>query len=143
FDPARQLARAGLLLSDGIVYVAYGSHCDRPRFYGWMLAYDAATLVSKGTFVAAPVHGKAAIWMSGAAPAADSAGNVFLATGDGWFDAQQVPAEFGNSILKLAPRASGLTLVDYFTPFNQASLARHDGDLGSGGVLLLPDQPGS
>jgi len=143
FDPARQLARAGLLLSNGIVYVAYGSHCDRPRFQGWMFAYDAATLVGKGVFVTAPEHGKAAIWMSGAAPAADSMGNVFVATGDGWFDAQGVSAgEFGNSILKFAPRAAGLTLMDYFTPFNQAALARHDGDLGSGGVLLLPDQPG-
>jgi outer membrane protein assembly factor BamB len=144
FDPARQLARAGLLLSNGIVYVAYGSHCDRPLFQGWMLAYDAATLVGKGVFVTAPEHGKAAIWMSGAAPAADSKGNVFVATGDGWFDPREAPAgEFGNSILKLAPRTAGLTLADYFTPFNQATLARHDGDLGSGGVLLLPDQPGS
>jgi hypothetical protein len=143
FDPARQLARAGLLLSNGIVYVAYGSHCDRPRFQGWMLAYDAATLVGRGVFITATEHGKAAIWMSGAAPAADSQGNVFVATGDGWFDAREAAGEFGNSILKLAPRAAGLTLVDYFTPFNQAALARHDGDLGSGGVLLLPAQPGS
>jgi outer membrane protein assembly factor BamB len=127
FEPARQLGRAGLLLANNTVYVAYGSHCDKPRFQGWMLAYDATTLASKGAFATAPEHGKAAIWMSGAAPAADAQGNVFVATGDGW--------GLGNSILKLSGR---LTLLDYFTPFNQASLARHDGDLGSGGVLLLP-----
>jgi hypothetical protein len=108
--------------------VAYGSHCDKPRFQGWVLAYDARTLVNKGAYAAAPEHGKAAIWMSGAAPAADPRGSVFVATGDGW--------GLGNSILKLS---GNLTLLDYFTPFNQASLARHDGDLGSGGVLLLPD----
>jgi outer membrane protein assembly factor BamB len=128
FDPAQQLGRAGLLLANNTVYVAYGSHCDKPRFQGWILAYDAATLVSRGAFAAAPEHGKAAIWMSGAAPAADARGDVFVATGDGW--------GLGNSILKLS---GSLTLLDYFTPFNQASLARHDGDLGSGGVLLLPD----
>ena len=132
FDPAHQLGRAGLLLANDTVYVAYGSHCDKPRFQGWILAYDATTLASKGAFATAPEHGKAAIWMSGAAPAADVQGNVFVATGDGWF---APPAEWGNSILKLT---GGLTLLDYFTPFNQASLARHDGDLGSGGVLLLP-----
>jgi outer membrane protein assembly factor BamB len=132
FDPAHQLGRAGLLLANDTVYVAYGSHCDKPRFQGWILAYDATTLASKGAFATAPEHGKAAIWMSGAAPAADARGNVFVATGDGWF---APPAELGNSILKLS---GALRLLDYFTPFNQASLARHDGDLGSGGVLLLP-----
>ena len=126
FDPAHQLGRAGLLLANDTVYVAYGSHCDKPRFQGWILAYDATTLANKGAFATAPGHGKAAIWMSGAAPAADAQGNVFVATGDGW--------GLGNSILKLS---GSLTLLDYFTPFNQASLARHDGDLGSGGVLLL------
>jgi hypothetical protein len=143
FDPSRQLGRAALLLSNGIVYVAYGSNCDKPRFHGWMFAYDATTLIQKGTFVTAPEHGKAAIWMSGAGPAADSTGNVFVATGDGWFDTQAIPArELGDSILEIALRADSLALIDYFTPFNQVSLARHDGDLGSGGVLLLPDQAG-
>ena len=143
FDPSRQLDRAGLLLSNGIVYVAYGSHCDKPRFNGWMFAYDATTLLPKGTFVTAPDHGKAAIWMSGAGPAADWKGNVFVATGDGWFDTQGIPAgDLGDSILKIALHADRLALLDYFTPFNQTSLAHHDGDLGSGGVLLLPDQAG-
>jgi hypothetical protein len=32
--------------------------------------------------------------------------------------------------------------VDYFTPWDQYTLDRTDNDLGSGGVMLLPDQPG-
>lgn len=144
FDPPHQLSRAGLLLSNGIVYVAYGSHCDRPRFQGWMFAYDTTTLAGRGSFVTAAEHGRAAIWMSGAAPAADSKGNVFVTTGDGRFDmAAAVPEELGDSILKIALHAGNLTLVDYFTPYNQASLESQDSDLGSGGVLLLPDQPGA
>jgi hypothetical protein len=143
FDPLHQLNRSGLLLLNGIVYVAYGSHCDRPPYHGWLFAYDAKSLVQKGAFVTAPVHGKAGIWMAGAGPAADSSGSIFVATGDGWFDTQTIPArELGNSILKIALRGNGFALEDYFTPFNQARFARHDGDLGAGGVLLLPDQRG-
>jgi hypothetical protein len=143
FDPLRQLNRSGLLLLNGIVYVAYGSHCDRTPYHGWLFAYDARSLLRKGAFVTAPEHGKAGIWMAGAGLAADSNGNIFVATGDGWFDTQAIPArEFGNSILKITLRGNGFALEDYFTPFNQARFARHDGDLGSGGVLLLPDQPG-
>lgn len=144
FDSAHQLSRAGLLLSQGVVYVSYGSNCDKPPYQGWLLAYDARKLTLRGQFATAPVHGKAAIWMGGAAPAADTDGNVFVATADGYFDSEGVPArELGNSILKLKLHSGGLALADYFTPFDQLSLARHDGDLGSGGVLLLPRQLGA
>ena len=143
FDPQRELARAGLLLSHDQVYVSYGSSCDRPRYQGWVLAYDAATLKERGAFVTAREHGKAAIWMSGAAPAADLDGSIFLATGDGWFDtAVTPPRELGDSILKITQHSAELVLADYFTPYNQLLLSRHDGDVGSGGVLLLPGQPG-
>jgi len=34
--------------------------------------------------------------------------------------------------------------MDFFTPFNQATLNANDTDLGAGGVLLLPDpSPGA
>jgi len=144
FDPAHQLSRAGLLLSRGAVYVSYGSNCDKPPYQGWVLAYDARKLIARGRFATAPVHGKAAIWMGGAAPAAASNGQVFVATADGYFDTEAVAArELGDSILALTLGVRGLALADYFTPFDQSSLARHDGDLGSGGVLLLPEQPGA
>ena len=144
FDPMRELARAGVLLSHDRVYLSYGSSCDRPRYQGWVLAYDAATLAARGSLVTAREHGKAAVWMSGAAPAADGQGNIFLSTGDGWFDTTSAtPVELGNSILKISPHSTELVLADYFTPYNQLLLSRHDSDVGSGGVLLLPDQPGS
>jgi hypothetical protein len=143
FDPLRQLNRPGLLLWDGMIYLAYGSHCDKPDYYGWIFAYDAKNLTRKGVLVTAPNYGKAGVWMSGAGLAADANGNVFAAIGDGWFDTAAIPArDLGNSIIKLAFRGKRLAVVDYFTPFNQSRLARHDGDLGSGGVLLLPEQPG-
>ena len=37
----------------------------------------------------------------------------------------------------------GLAVADYFTPNNADYLQAHDQDAGSGGVILLPDQPGN
>src|SRR6201993_1698366 len=80
--------------------------------------------------------------MSGAGVAANASGNIFIATGNGTFDPLSVPVETSESILKLGTTNQILTLLDYFTVQDQASLTKFDTDLGSGGVLLLPDQPG-
>lgn len=78
--------------------------------------------------------------MSGAGPSADGQGNVYLTTGNGTFDLGQAGQhDAGDSFIKLSTQ-HGLTLTDYFTPFNQQCLDGRDEDLGSGGVLLLPDQ---
>src|SRR5579864_8649372 len=82
--------------------------------------------------------------MTGAGIAADASGNIFIASGNGDFDTTNVPAtETGDTILKLGTTNQILTLLDYFTPFDQLNLDSTDTDLGSGGVVLLPDQPGS
>jgi hypothetical protein len=82
-------------------------------------------------------------WMTGAGIAADASGNIFIASGNGDFDTTNVPAtETGDTILKLGTTNQVLTLLDYFTPFDQLDLDNTDTDLGSGGVVLLPDQPG-
>ncbi|MFY9529839.1 MAG: chitobiase/beta-hexosaminidase C-terminal domain-containing protein [Candidatus Acidiferrales bacterium] len=80
--------------------------------------------------------------MSGAGLAADANGNIYAATGNGTFS-QGSPLELGDSILKFNFSNGTLSLADYFTPFNQNTLNGADTDLGSGGVLLLPDQPGN
>ena len=73
--------------------------------------------------------------------AADALGNVFIASGSGDFDLDQRSGGNGcDTILKLDQLYT--TLVDYFTPYDQLLLENTDSDLGSGGVILLPDQPG-
>jgi hypothetical protein len=50
-------SRAGLLLLDGVVYVAFASRCEdpgKPIFHGWILAHDAVTLRRVGAFQTTP-----------------------------------------------------------------------------------------
>ncbi len=158
FNPNVELSRPGLLLSGGGVYVAFASNgCDADYgdvYHGWLFRFDAATGAStvisvtpNGHLDASGAPAAGGIWMSGAAPAADAAGNVFLATANGTFETtlnsvgMPAQSDFSDSILKIAP-GTQLTVNDYFTPIDQASLDDADTDLGSGGVLLLPDQTG-
>jgi hypothetical protein len=140
FNALMHTNRPGLLLLNGIVYIAYASDCDNQPYHGWIFAYDAATLSQKAIFNESPNGRMGGFWMSGAGVAADSAGSIYIASGNGDF----VPTtDLGDTILKLFFDGTTLSLADYFTPFNQNSLDQVDNDLGSGGVLLLPDQTGS
>src|ERR1700726_4491365 len=144
FDSLHQQARPGLLLVNGAIYVAFASHCDIGPYHGWIFAYDEATLTQKSHFVTTPNGGLGGFWMSGSGIAADASGNIYIASGNGDFDTTHVPAsELGDTLLKLGTTNANLTLLDYFTPFDQQHLSDNDVDLGSGGVLLLPDQPGA
>ncbi|HKO05852.1 MAG TPA: hypothetical protein VJW51_13935, partial [Candidatus Acidoferrales bacterium] len=83
------------------------------------------------------------IWQSGTGLAADDQANIYTATGNGTFDTSGTVVDFGDSIIKLSGKSGGLLLTDYFTPYDQNNLNINDGDLDSGGVLLLPDQLGA
>jgi len=147
FDAAQHLQRPGLLLMNGIVYLGFGSHADINPYHGWVLAYDAQTLQPVAAYNTTPNGSQGAIWQSGAGLAGDTFGNIYLATGNGTFDAAfSNLGDFGDSVLKIATgggrtRGGSLSLVDYFTPYNQEILDIYDYDLGSGGIVLLPDQP--
>ena len=143
FNSQRANQRAALLLSRGFVYVAFASFCDNDPYHGWVLGYNASTLQLAAVFNTTPNGERGGIWQAGGGLSADSDGNIYAVTGNGTFDADLGGVDFGDSVLKLSPNGGGLTLADFFTPFNQASLELRDKDLGSGGALLLPDQPGT
>src|SRR5262249_30478 len=132
--------RAALLLSKGIVYMAFASHGDNPPYHGWLLRYDPGTLRQVMGYNSTPNGEGGGIWQSGDGLAADAAGNLFFVTGDGTFDANGTRANFGDSIVKMATNGS---VLDYFTPHDQATMNANDLDLGSGGTILLPDQAGA
>jgi len=135
FNPRQENQRAALLLVNGHVVIGWSSHCDQPPWHGWVMSYGATTLTLEGTYIASPNGSGNGIWMSGGGLAADPSGNVYVATGNGPWNA----VDRGNSILKLGPPSGAtLPLVDYFTPFNQSALTGLDDDLSAGGLTLLP-----
>jgi hypothetical protein len=71
--------------------------------------------------------------------AADANGNIFAVSGNG----TPPPSKnnFGQSFFKLS--GSNLQPIDFFTPFNAATMNLTNIDVGSGGFLLLPDQTGT
>jgi hypothetical protein len=142
FDPMLENPRAALLLAGNTVYLGWGSTCDFGAYQGWLMAYDAQSLKQLGAFNAAPTAGLSGIWAADAGFAADAAGNIFVATGNGKFDVASGGSDYGDSLLKIGLGSSGLSVRDYFTPYDADQLNARDRDLGSGGPVLLPDQPG-
>jgi hypothetical protein len=141
FDPVINLQRPGLQLLNGTLYVAFGSHGDFDPFNGWLLGFDAHSLHQTIAYAPDADGAGGSIWQAGGAPAADSAGNIYVLVANGDFDVPGGGRDYGNSALKLQPSGSTFRVVDYFTPFNQQELDDNDFDLGSGGPVLLPDQP--
>jgi hypothetical protein len=143
FDPLLENPRAALLLAGNTVYLGWASNCDYGAYHGWLMAYDARSLKQLGKFNSSPADAQSGIWAADAGFAADARGNVFVATGNGKFDVATGGSDYGDTLLKMGLDASGLSVRDYFTPFNQKHLNDTDADLGSGGPVLLPDQPGA
>ncbi|HUK12590.1 MAG TPA: hypothetical protein VLW17_04740 [Thermoanaerobaculaceae bacterium] len=141
FSGLRNLQRPGLLLLNGVVYLGFGTHADVPPSHGWLMGYDAATLQQVAVINLSPNASFDSIWMDGCGPAADAAGGIYFATGNGPFDLASGGADAGDSVLRVVPNGAGFTIADYFTPYDQDLLDSLDVDLGSGGVMLMPDQP--
>jgi len=141
FDALTEFQRPALLLNNGVVYIGFAAHCDYTAFtaqgHGWLFAYNASTLHQNGSFIVTPNGFGGGIWASGGGPAADANNNIYFSTGDGTFDVNQRGIDYGDSVIKLSP---SLSVLDYFTPHNQAALEAGESDLGSGGTLLLPTQ---
>jgi len=142
FSPFAHLQRPALLLNNNTVYIGFGSHGDHCTYQGWVMGYNATSLAQQ--FVRpltnpAPNQGcmRGGVWMSGAGPAVDSSGNVYVSTGNGNYDGAN---NFGDTAVKLSPTGS---ILDWFTPFNQSVFNANDIDLASSGLIILPSSVGS
>jgi len=140
FDPQKQNQRPALALVNGIIYIAWSSHCDWGPYHGWLMGYNAQTLARVAVYNSTPNGGLAGFWQGGGGPAVDSGGYLYFITGNGSFNAAN--NNFGETILKIAT-TNGLTRADYFTPYDYQNLNNLDADLGSGATIVLPDSAGS
>ncbi len=150
FAPGQYEERAALLLENGTIYTGWTSHCDIQPYSGWVVAYSESTLAQSAVInIAADSSGGPSIWMAGGGLAADASGNIYLLSANGDFDttlnSSGLPqyGDYGNSFVKLATTGGGLTVADFFAPFNEVAESAADEDLGSGGVVLLPDMTDS
>ncbi len=128
------IQRAALLVANGNVYIGFGS-CHS----GWLLAYNEKTLAQVGVFNSSPdLNGEGeyasagGVWMGSGGPVADSAGNIYITTGNGPWDGKTA---FSDSVIKFTPT---LNMQDYFTPDAYQYMDCNDSDLAAGGLLLLP-----
>ncbi len=140
FNPFQQNQRPALLLSNGVVYIAWGSHEDSPPWHGWIMGYNATTLQQTMVYCTTANGVDGGIWGT-VGPSADSlTGDLFFSTGNGDFDGNTGGTDYGDSVLKLGTTG---TLVDYFTPYDQATMQTQNLELASSGPTLLVNQPGT
>jgi hypothetical protein len=155
FNPKQENQRPALTLAGGIVYVCYAGYADTDPYHGWVIGFNATNLVQLTNYVfctdpnaTTAVFGanaaEAGIWMGGGGLAVDSSTNLYFEVGNGSFSATNNSGnvDFGDSFMKLST-TNGLKVADYFTPWDQAAFQANDTDVGSGGLLLLPDQSGT
>jgi hypothetical protein len=151
FNATYQRQRPGLLLANGNVYAGFGSFCDSGANLsrGWLLGWQTGTLTPLAanhlfdTLATSPnTFFLSSIWMSGFGPSTDDSGNVLVVTGNSDFSGTTYDGvnNIQESVIKISPDLS--MVLDLFTPADWSSLDQQDEDFGSGGVLVLPDQPG-
>jgi hypothetical protein len=155
FIPGAYEERSALLLSNGVIYTTWTSHCESPNYTSWVISYSESTLEQVSVLNLTANGSKQSgeeggIWSAGSGPATDASGFIYLLLGNGTFDAtldgNGFPTEhdFGNSFMKLSATGSSLTVTDYFAmddPNDEdaESESTDNIDLGSGGVMVLPD----
>jgi hypothetical protein len=152
FNATYQRQRPGLLEANGNIYAGFGSFCDFDANVsrGWLLGWNASTLAPLSANQVLDIQATSpdsffltSIWMSGYGLAADDSGNVVFVTGNSDYSGTTYDGvtAIQESVIKVSSDLT--TVVDLFTPSNVGSLDQGDTDFGSGGVMVLPDQPGS
>ena len=158
FSAAAEQNRPALLETNGNVYAAFGSFADLDDTVtrGWVLGWNATTL--------APLAGNAptnrninttgvcgrvnesgpcyltSIWMSGFGPAADEDNNIYFLTSNSQSGTYEPPFAIQESAVKVS---NDLTMLQgIFTPYQVDKWDTADEDFGSGGLTILPEQPG-
>jgi hypothetical protein len=157
FNAVQYKERAALLLLNGVIYTTWASHCDVPPYSAWVMGYNESNLhqsvvfnlTPNGANTAGGSFGAGSVWMSGGGPAADPQGNIYLALANGAFETTlngngfPSQADYGNALVRMTPGSGALSVTDYFNMSDTINESDSDQDLGSGGVMVIPDQTNS
>jgi hypothetical protein len=156
FDQAHQMQRPALLLQNGELYIAFGSHQDTPPWHGWIFRYDANTLRQSGVWCSTPNSGGGSVWQAGSGIASDALGRVYVMTGNGCSldssmhcAATEFPPElnppadtsfngitnFANMFVRLNPDLSAPLGIP---PADETHRNSEDLDVGSAGPVFIP-----
>ena len=143
FDPMRHQNRVGLTLSQGVLSIGFGSHCDQNNYHGWLLRFDTTVSPPQplAPYVTTPNTGHGAFWMGGQGFSVDANGDLYFMSGDGRSgDTTTDGTQLANAFVRLTNvGVSGTpTVASWFMPSDVASLDTADADIGSSGPLLIP-----
>ena len=131
-----QLQRTGLALDDGNVIAGFGGNAgDCSTYHGWVVGIPEGGGPELSFEVASAAgDSQGAVWMGGAAPEVDGAGNVWVSTGNSAITSPGHPYDDGDGVLELS---SSLQLEQYFAPSDWYDDNASDFDLGSVAPALI------
>jgi outer membrane protein assembly factor BamB len=135
-DQSPYLNRSGLALSHGaVIYTFGGNYGDCATYHGVVGALSESAPSRAVTYVvdSAPGEREGAVWMGGAAPAVDAAGNVWVTSGNGSLTSAGQPYDHSDAVLEFTP---SMKLKGFFAPPNWYQDNAADGDLSSEPALM-------
>lgn len=138
FGAQLQLGRSGLLLDNGIVYMAFASHCDKGPYHGWILGYSYSgnSFAQSKVFNLSPNGVAGGIWQAGVGLSSDNDG-IYFAAGNGSTNPAASSLDVSESVVRLG---RDMSIQDYWIPKDYRSLNSADADLSSGAILLPHDR---
>jgi PQQ-like domain len=153
FDATQHLQRPGLLLMNGVIYAAFGSHCDIDPYRGWVVGVSTGgsmgTLWTDEALTVGNPSPRGGIWQSGGRLVSDKPGEILLVSGDGVVSPAPLPGStppttLGEAAIRLKVQGNGsLQATDFFAPCDAQALSDNEQDIGTGAPLALPDSFGT
>ena len=144
FRSAERKQRAALALAGGAVLIPFGTIQETAATArGWLIAVDTKSWKIAASWCSTARGSGGGVWQSGAGPAVDVEGFIYVVTGNGAFDGV---TEFGESIVKLrytppaAGRAGALSVVDWWTPWTDDGRTGGNTE-GSGATAMTRGKP--
>ena len=129
-SPLTEQQRAGLVVANGMVYIAYGGlYGDCGSYHGAVVGIPESGTGAMVSYVV-PSGNEAGIW-GPSSLVADGSGNLWVATGN---SASSGSFDYANAVIRLS---ASLQSQAYFAPSDWAALNGRDADLGSEGPVLL------